>query len=130
MVTLPFAACTVTGNGVATPLDVGVAGVEPGAGEPELLHAAADSAATDATRPVRARRVLLSMLILHRHRGGRSAPAATPGGVERTALPPRTGFAAQGRRPGSPPRRDSKGAVPLRDSAGLSPVFAAPASSR
>ena len=52
--------------------------------------------------------------------GGRSAPAATPKGVQRTALPPRTGFVAQVRRPGSPPA----GALPLRDSAGISPVFA------
>src|SRR5262249_35144781 len=104
MVTLPLAAYTVTGNCVAAALDVGVAGAEPGAGPPELAHAATDSAAIEATAPARARRVLLSMLILHRHRGGRSAPAATPGGVERTALPPRTGFAAQGRRPGSPPK--------------------------
>jgi len=100
-----------------------------GAGLLELLQAAAESAAsaaTDATKAARTRREWVNMLILHRVAETKCARCDT-GGVERTALPPRTGCADIGQASGLGP---FAGAVPLRDSAGFSPVFAAPMPSR
>src|SRR5215469_3890009 len=65
--------------------------------------------------------------ILHRCRRTKCARCDTDGGIQRTALAPRTGFAGTGQASGLIP---TARASPLRDSAGISPASLAPAPPR
>src|SRR5919198_944773 len=79
-----------------------------GSAVPELEQAAAVPVPASAASSAATRRDRLSMLILHRSRRTKCARCDT-GGVERTALPPRTGFVGAGQASGLAP---SEGAVP------------------
>src|SRR6202035_2182537 len=101
--TLPSAALIVTGKPLAAAA-LAVLPAAPGDAElaqPEMVIMPRTVTAATA----RGRRVNTRMMIILPDRGGRSAPATTPGGIEQTALPPRTGRRTRARRPGSSPAR-------------------------
>jgi hypothetical protein len=103
-VTGPFAAATVTGK--AAGVDCGAGVLRDDAAEPELEHAV--TSATTAANAADNERAWWGTFI------------------ERTALPPRTGFAAQGRRPGSPHEGGSTVAGQRRILTGLRCAWAIP----
>src|SRR5579871_6027746 len=93
--TVPLAAWIVTGNGAAAP-----AGLAATRGTTDPTKAMRETAAANGARR--------NMLVMRDHPpslyGGRSAPDPTPdGGIERTALPPRTGVVDSGQAAGLAP---------------------------